>query len=118
MDLGYALCAALVDGWHGDWKMSRVVAHAWALTDKQPDNETAKYLEAAAALKAKYISAGDRAQVWIARNLPQLNDALWASRPRETCIATAARAVGKRPMGALRCPARAQDKRHDWNTCK
>ena len=118
MSLKKAMCQALVDGWHGDWTMGRVVQHAWIQTDKEPANEVEKYSRAAAAVGAKYLHAADRAQTWIARNMRILNDALWAGRPRDTCVACAERALGLHPKVAIAVSVRERDKNSDWKTVK
>jgi len=118
MSLKKAMCQALVDGWHGDWKMGRVVQHAWNLIDKSPENETEKYAQAALAVNVKYLHAADGAQPWIARNMRSLNEALWAGRPRDTCVACAERTLGLHPKVAVAVSVRARDKRSDWKTVK
>ena len=78
MNFKQAMCQAVVDGWHGDWKMSRVVGYSWALAEIEPDNEQEKYQVFADAAKVRWIHASDRAQVWIAKEMPRLNESLWA----------------------------------------
>lgn len=120
MNLKQAMIESLVDGWHGDWKMGRVVAHAWVLIDEEPDNEQEKYEMATKAINARYIHASDRAQVFIPHNLPRLNDALWAARKRETCMAIGQREIGCRNVAGaeLQIKVRERDKRTDWGTVK
>mgnify|MGYP000863859584 FL=1 len=118
MNLRKAMCQALVDGWHGDWKMGRVVQHAWILTDTEPANEVEKYSRAAEAVRVKYLHAADGAQPWIARNMRSLNEALWAGRPRDTCVACAERTLGLHTKVAMAVSVRARDKRSDWKTVK
>lgn len=71
-----------------------------------------------AAVGAKYLHAADRAQTWIARNMRILNDALWAGRPRDTCVACAERALGLHPKVAIAVSVRERDKSSDWKTVK
>jgi|GEM_PF-5555859 len=118
MNLRMAMCEALVDGWHGDWKMNRVISHAWNLADAKPENETAKYTKAAEAVKAKHLFGADRAQTWIARNMRNLNEALWAGRQRDACIACAQKTLGVHKTMPLQVKVRERDKRTDWGTVK
>lgn len=119
MNFKQAMCQAVVDGWHGDWKMSRVVGYSWALAEIEPDNEQEKYQVFADAAKVRWIHASDRAQVWIAKEMPRLNESLWAGRPRQTCVDVAARIFGVRRDGAnLQISVRARDDRTDWKTVK
>ena len=116
-----AMCEALVDGWHGNWTMSRAIAHAWRLTEKTPENETVKYHLAADAVKVKNIFSGDRVQVWIARNMRNLNESLWAGRKRDTCISCAQKTLGVRNRSTgtpLQISVRERDKQTDWKTVK
>lgn len=118
MNLRMAMCEALVDGWHGDWRMSRVVWHAWRLTNKTPENETVKYAKAEEAVKVRHLHAADRAQTWIARNMRNLNEALWAGRQRDACIACAQKTLGVHKTMPLQIKVRERDKRTDWDTVK
>lgn len=118
MNLRMAMCEALVDGWHGDWKMYRVVSHAWRLSDATPENETEKYTKAAEAVKVKHLYGADRAQTWIPRNMRNLNEALWAGRQRDACIACAQKTLGLHKSRPLRVMVRERDKRTDWGTVK
>lgn len=118
MNLRLAMCEALVDGWHGDWKMNRVVSHAWRLTDSEPKNEVEKYTLCAGAVKVKYLHSSDRAQVWIARNLKNLNEALWAGRQRDACIACAQKNLGIHKSMPLQIKVRERDVRNGWGTVK
>lgn len=119
MKLNVAMCEALVDGWHGDWFMGRVVSHAWRLTDQEPENETEKFALAAKAVGAKSIWGADKAQTWIPRNLRSLNEALWAGRKRESCVAIARKSLGIHTVGGnMTVKVRERDKRSDWATVK
>ncbi len=113
-----AMCEALVDGWHGGWKMSRVIGHAWVLTDTHPENEVAKYTKAAEAVKVKHLWGDDKAQTWIARNMGNLNEALWAGRQRDACIACAQKTLGIHKSRPLQVKVRERDTRHAWGTVK
>lgn len=113
-----AMCEALVDGWHGDWKMCRVISHAWVLTDTCPENETAKYTKAAEAVKSKHLHGADRAQTWIARNMRNLNEALWAGRQRDACVACAQKTLGVHKGRPLQVKVRERDTRNSWATVK
>lgn len=118
MNLRVAMCEALVDGWNGDWKMGRVVAHAWNLINKIPKDDDEKYALAKQAVKAD-IYWGTTAKIWIAKNMPRLNDSLWAGRKRDTCIACAKHSLGNHHTGrAMYIGVRERDKTHDWNTVK
>ena len=119
--LGAVMCEALVDGWVSDWKMGRVVTHAWLLLEKEPEDLRDKFAKAEAALKVKHIDAGATAKTWIARHMPRLNEALWAGRKKETAIAVAKKEVGigsRVRMTEACVSARAGDKRSDWGTVK
>lgn len=118
MNLKMAMCEAMVDGWHGDWLMGRVISHAWRLCDKTPENETTKYTDAAIAVRVKHLHGADRAQTWIARNMRNLNEALWAGRQRDACIACAQKTLGVHKSRPLQIGVRDRDMRHDWNTVK
>lgn len=122
MNLREAMCQALVDGWHGDWKMSRVAFHAFRLADIQPPESQEEFLaEITGALRVKTIWLNDRCQVWVARYFRNLNEALWAGRKRDACLVAAQRALGVRsgvPRGAIMKPAREGDKGTDWNVVK
>ena len=116
-----AMCEALVDGWVADWKMGRVVTHAWILADADPDDLRDKFAQCESALKVKHIDAGATAKVWIARHLPSLNEALWAGRKKESAIAVAKKSVGigsRVRMTEVCVSARSGDKRRDWGTVK
>ena len=118
MNLRMAMCEALVDGWNGDWMMNRVVSHAWNLADATPANETAKYQKAAEAVKVKRIHGADRAQTWIARNMHNLNEALWAGRQRQACIACAQKTLGIHKSRPMQIKVRERDGRTDWGKVK
>ena len=119
MNLREAMCESLVDGWHGDWKMGRVITHAWCLAEKYPENETDKYYKAAEAVKVSRLHGADRAQTWIARNMRNLNESLWAGRQRHVCISCALRSLGARVSTLpMTVKVRERDKRTDWNFCK
>ena len=113
-----AFAEALVDGWHGNWQMYRVVARTWANAEKEPADEQAKYRDLEKLIGCRRIDASDRVQTWIPRHMTALNENLWAGRPRDTCIASARAAVGLAPGRALRISVRARDKRTDWRTVK
>lgn len=115
-----AFCEALVDGWHADWRMDRVMRHAYQLADTDyPIDQVEAYGKAAEALRVKRLHGVDRAQVWIARNMRTLNEMLWAGRKRDACVASAQKMLGcRKPTMPLEKPARALDKRHDWGTVK
>lgn len=119
--LGASMCEALVDGWVADWKMGRVVTHAWILFDEDPDDLRDKFAKCESALKVNHIDACATAKVWIARHLPQLNEALWAGRKRDAAISVAKKEVGigsRTRIADIAVSARAGDKRHDWGTVK
>ena len=118
MNLRMAMCEALVDGWHGDWKMTRVIYHAWRLADATPENEVVRYTAAAEAVKSKSLHGADRAQTWIARNMRNLNESLWAGRKRDACIACAQKTLGVHKSRPLQVKARERDTRTDWGTVK
>lgn len=118
MNLKMAMCEALVDGWHSDWKMSRVIGHAWVLTDASPENEVEKYTKAAEAVKVKHLHGADRARTWIALNMRNLNEALWAGRQRDACIACAQKTLGVHKTRPLQVKVRERDVRTDWGTVK
>lgn len=118
MNLRMAMCEALVDGWSGDWNMGRVISHAWVLADARPENETVKYTKAAEAVKVKYLHGAERAQTWIARNMHNLNEALWAGRQRDGCVACAQKMLGIYKSCPLQVKVRERDLQHDWGTVK
>jgi len=113
-----AMCESLVDGWHGNWKMNRVIGHAWHLTDKKPENETVKYEKAAEVLRQKRLWGDDKAQTWIARNMRNFNEVLWSGGQRDKCIAAAQKTLGVYKSNPLQIKVRERDKRTDWNTVK
>lgn len=120
MNLRTAMAEALVDGWHGDWNMGRVIRHAHRLAEIEPENETVMYLQSAEALGVKRVWAKDHAQTWIARNMRMLNEVLWAGRNRDTCVLAAQRALGikNQTKGHISIGVRTRDKRTDWSTVK
>lgn len=118
MNLRMAMCESLVDGWHSGWAMSRVVTHAWLLTDKLPKDDDEKWDEARKALKISYLQFGALAKTWIPKHMPKLNESLWAGRNRETCIASAQRSLGIHRTRQLQIKVRERDDRHDWKTVK
>ena len=119
MNLKIAMCEALVDGWNANWDMNRVIAQAWILCGKTPVDNIKKYTDIATAINVKHIHGETSAKVWIARNIPKLNESLWAGRKRDTCISCAKIALGiRRKTGSLQISVREIDKRHDWNTVK
>ena len=118
MNHAMAMCESLIDGWSSDWKMWRVVAHAWTLLGKEPPDDVAKYTVMAEAIRVKHINAADMAKSFCYRNIPQLNDAMLARRPRERCLIAAMKAIGRGKFGQMVVSVRERDKRHDWNTVK
>lgn len=115
-----AMANALVDGWHGDKHMSRVVHQAWMEMEKEAENTEQFYKLPAEMIGVRWINARDRAQVWIATNMRSLNEMLWAGRKREVCIIAAEKACGiRKNVGAPYYKgARIADKSHDWATVK
>lgn len=93
-----------------------MVAHGWLLAGVVPENETASYLKAAEALNVRHLHGAERAQTWIARNMRNLNEMLWAERRRETCIACAQKTLGIRKSKRLPVPVPEHDSRHELGT--
>lgn len=115
-----AMAEALVDGWHGDLHMSRVVHKAWLSIGEDAANTEEFYKKPAEMIGVKYIHSADRAQVWIAKNMRSLNEMLWAGRRRDMCIVAAQKACGMQKSSGrpFYKSARQEDKRFDWNVVK
>jgi hypothetical protein len=118
--LSIAMCESLVDGWHGNWTMSKVIGAAWNKADIKPDSAASFYTEMADAIGVKHLYGPDKATTWIASNMKTLNEAMWAGRKTDTCIDIAKRAMGMRPIKASDSflKLREKDTRNDWNTVK
>ena len=118
MNLRMAMCEALVDGWNSNWAMTRVVAHAWILTGKEPKDDDECWGEARKALRITYLQMGALAKTWIPKNMPNLNEALWGGRQRDACIACAQKTLGIHKSRPLQIKVRERDDRHSWGTVK
>lgn len=121
MNLKMALCEMLVDGWTDDNSMGTVINRAWSLSNTVPANEVERYTKAAELLRVRHISTSTKTRVWIAQNMPKLNNVLWDGRPRDVCVSAAQKAlVGKTvlPSARFRLRVKENDKKHDWNTVK
>ncbi len=113
------MCEALVDGWNSDWQMSRVVSHAWILAGMEDCDVKDKYEQASESLRVKNIYGKEYAKVWIAKNMRNLNEALWAGRQRAACVACAQKLlVGRRKSAPMPFSPKDRDVRSDWDTVK
>lgn len=116
-----AMLEALEEGWHRGRVMAAVVDRAWVLCDATPKDIGEKWDIARQVLKARYVDAGLPCKIFISRNMPKMNNALWDGRNRELCIGFGYRDLGVKSYGLgshLYKAAREGDKRSDWKTVK
>ena len=120
MNLRQAMCEALVDGWVSNWAMCRVITHAWILTNEEPKDDDEKWSKARAALRVSWLSGSSLAKTWIPKNMPRLNEALWAGLKRDTCIARAKKELGiHNGVGVnLMIGVRERDNQTGWGVTK
>ena len=115
-----AMPEALVRSWLAEGNMHSVFHRAFQLAEMEcPEDADLYFGMSSQALRAKYIFAKLPCRAWINTNMRQLSEAMWGGRNNEACITIAKRALGlHQNNGALRAPARAGDKSHDWKTVK
>ena len=113
------IAGVLVDAWQDNPRMYRVITSSrldgvpgWA------DDAPARIKYAQELFGVPYIVTWKPVKAWVHIHMRSLSDALWASRPRETCIDCAVRLLGGRPTATVKVRARTLTKNHDWKTVK
>ena len=115
-----ALALELVNAWHQNSYMWKVVVRGWNAVGQEPTTAEEKFTVPGEMMGVRYIHGNDKAQTFIAKHFRALNEALWAGRKTDYCILLAEKSLGMRKgTGASRSiPSRQGDKRHDWATVK
>ena len=114
-----AFVEALVDAWESNKRLGDVLRGLRPCYGKEEETPVEFAERLAVVARIKFIDFKCPARVFIYKNFPKANEALYDRRPRETCVERGlSQYNGYKEKKRLFIAARQLDKKHDWAVCK